>query len=232
MKNILTIILILLSFGAFSQDILLQQNVKADSVRPTYGPNLKNFLHGYIGIGFPFSTSKESGYTKPMASTNINFGIRYKRRFTNYLATGIDLGINSASYKIKQNDSKTVPDNTINDKEKIQVNAVASSAWLRINVGRRGNYIGNFLDLGAYGDWNFQKKHKTTNTNSDNEKVRVTTSKLKYVEDFSYGVFTRVGFGRYALTGSYRLSDIFKSSYDMPELPRLIVGVEVGLFRK
>jgi hypothetical protein len=145
---------------------------------------------------------------------------------------GMDLGINSASYKIKQNDSKTVPDNTINDKEKIQVNAVASSAMLRINVGRRGNYIGNYLDLGAYGDWNFQKKHKTTNTNSDNEKVKVSTSKLKYVEDFSYGFLTRVGIGRYALKARYRISDIFKSTYEMPELPRLIVGFEVGLFRK
>ena len=222
----------MLSIGAFSQDILLQQNVKADSVRPTYGPNLKNFFHGYVGIGFPFSRDDESGYTKPMASTNFDFGIRYKRRFTNYLAIGMDLGINSLSYKIKQNDSKTVPDNTINDKEKIQVNAVSSSAWFRINVGRRGNYIGNFLDLGAYGDWNFQKKHRTTNTNTDNEKVKVTTSKLKYAEDFSFGVLTRVGIGRYALTARYRLNDIFKSSYNLPELPRLIVGFEVGLFRK
>jgi hypothetical protein len=232
MKNIFTIILLSLSLGAFSQDILLQQNVKSDSIRPTYGPNLKNFFHGYVGIGFPFSTSEESGYTKPMASTNFDFGVRYKRRFTNYLAMGVDLGINSASYKLKQNDSKTVPDNTINDKEKIQVNAVESAAWLRINVGRRGNYIGNYLDLGAFGDWNFQKKHKTTNTNSDGEKIKVSTSKLKYVEDFSYGVLTRIGVGRYALTARYRLSDIFKSSYAMPELPRLIVGVEVGLFRK
>jgi hypothetical protein len=232
MKNIFTIILLTLSIGAFSQDILLQQNVKADSVRPTYGPNLKNFFHGYIGIGFPFSTSQESGYTKPVASANFDFGVRYKRRFTNYLAMGMDLGISSVSYRIKQNDSKTVPDITINDKEKILVNALGSSAWLRINVGRRGNYVGNYLDLGAYGDWNFQKKHKTTNTNSDNEKVKISTSKLKYVEDFSYGFLTRVGIGRYALTARYRMSDIFISSYDIPELPRLIVGFEVGLFRK
>jgi len=232
MKNIFTIILFLLSISAFSQDILLQQNVKADSVRPTFGPNLKNYVHGYIGIGFPFSTNSESGYTKPIASANLDLGVRYKRKFTNYLAMGLDLGISSTSYKIKQNDAKTVPDNIINDKEKIQVNAVASSVWLRINVGRRGNYIGNFLDLGAYGGWNFQKKHKTTNTNDNGEKVKVQTSKLRYVEDFSYGVLTRIGVGRYALTARYRISDLFKSSYGMPELPRMIVGIEVGLFRK
>ena len=232
MKNILIAILVLLSFAAFSQDILLQQNVKSDTVRPAYGPNLRNFIHGYVGLGFPFYTTEEVNYTKPGASSNFNFGIRYKRKFTNYLATGLDLGISSTSYKIKQNETKTVPDININDKEKIQVNLVESSAWLRINMGRRGNFIGNFLDLGGFGGWNFQKKHKTINTNAEDEKVKVSTSKLKYVENFSYGFIARVGASRYALTAQYRLSDLFKSSYAMPELPRLIIGFELGLFRK
>jgi len=222
----------MLSFAAFSQDILLQQNVKADTLRPTYGPNLKNFFYGFVGLGFPIYTNEEVNYTKSIASSNFNFGIRYKRKFTNYLATGLDFGISSTSYKLKQNDSKSVPDNTINDKEKIQVNTLESSAWLRINVGRRGNFIGNYLDMGAYGGWNFQKKHKTINTNAYNEKVKVQTSKLKYVENFSYGFMARVGASRYALTAQYRLSDLFKSSYAMPELPRLTVGVEIGLFRR
>ena len=98
-------------------------------------------------------------------------------------------------------------------------------------MGRRGNYIGNYLDLGAYGGWNYQKKHKTTNENDDGEKVRVSTTHLKYIENFSWGLLARVGVSRYALAVHYRLSDIFESSYAMPELPRLIVGVEVGLFK-
>jgi len=61
--------------------------------------------------------------------------------------------------------------------------------------------------------------------------VRLSTTQLKYVENFSYGLLARIGVSRYALTAQYRLSDIFKSSYAMPELPRLIVGIEVGLFK-
>jgi hypothetical protein len=232
MKRILTIILVSLSLGAFSQGILLQQNVKADSIRPTRGPNLKNYIHGYVGVGFPLYTNEEANYTKPVLSTDFNFGIRYKRKFTSYLAMGLDLGLTSTAYRIKQNASKTIPDTQINDKEKIQINTVVSSAYLRINVGRRGNYIGNYLDLGAYGGWNFQKKHKTTNKNDEGEKVKVMTSKLNYIEDFSYGLLARIGMSRYALTARYRLSDVFKSSYVMPELPGLIVGFEVGLFKK
>lgn len=231
MRKIFTILFLSLSLSAFSQEILLQQDVKADSTRPTRGPNLRNFTQGYIGFGFPVYTNEALNYTKPGSSIDFNFGLRYKRRITNYLATGLDMGITTAAFKLQQKSPKTVPDTVINDKEKIQISSLVSSGYVRINVGRRGNYIGNYLDLGAYGGWNFQKKHKTTNKNEAGEKVRESTTKLKYVENFSYGLITRIGINRYALFASYRLSDIFKSSYEIPELPRLIVGVELGLFK-
>ena len=231
MRKIITITLLLVSLSAFSQDILLHQNVKADTIRPTYGPNLKNYFYGYIGLGFPLHTNEDVNFTKPGVSSNFDLGLRYKRRITNYLAMGFDLGTNTTGYKLKQTDPKTIPDTVINDKEKIQISSLMSSGYVRINVGRRGNYIGNYLDLGAYGSWNFQKKHKTTNENTDGEKVRLSTTRLKYVENFSYGILARIGINRYALTARYRISDIFKSSYVVPELPRLIVGVEVGLFK-
>lgn len=231
MRKLFTILFLLLSLSVFSQEILLQQDVKADSIRPTRGPNLRNFTQGYIGFGFPVYTNEALNYTKPGTSIDFNFGLRYKRRITNYLAAGLDLGITTAAYKIKQKSPKTVPDTVVNDKEKIQISSLVGSGYMRINVGRRGNYIGNYLDLGAYAGWNFQKKHKTTNENEAGEKIRETTTKLKYVENFSYGLLARIGISRYALTASYRLSDIFKTSYAIPELPRLMVGVEVGLFK-
>jgi hypothetical protein len=231
MRKIVTIIFLSISLGVFSQDILLQQNVKSDSIRPTYGPNLRNYLHGYFGLGFPLFTNETVKYTKPGVSSSFNLGLRYKRRITNYLAVGLELGIDATSYKLKQTDPKTIPDTIINVKEKFLISTLMSSGYVRINVGRRGNYIGNYVDLGAYGGWNFQKKHKTTNENEDGEKVRLSTTRLKYVENFSYGLLTRFGISRYTLTAHYRLSNIFKASYGMPELPRLIVGVEIGLFK-
>lgn len=231
MKRIFTIVLFSISLGAFSQDILLQQNVKADTIRPTRGPNLRNYSHLYIGLGFPLYTSENVNYTIPGLSSELNMGLRYKRRITNYLATGMELELSATSYKLKQTDTKTIPDTVVNDKEKFQIGALMGSGYVRINLGRRGNYIGNYLDLGAYGGWNFQKKHKTTNGNNEGEKVRLSTTQLKYVENFSYGLLARIGVSRYAFTAHYRLSDIFKASYAMPELPRLIIGVEVGLFK-
>jgi len=231
MRKIIIFLFLSVSLSAFSQDILLQQNVKADSIRPTYGPNLRNYFYGYLGIGFPLYTNEQVKYTKPGSSADIDLGLRYKRRITNYLAMGLDLGLNTTSYKLKQSDPKTIPDTVVNDREKFQISTISGSGYMRINVGRRGNYIGNYLDLGAYGGWNFQKKHKTTNGNQDGEKVRLSTTRLNYVENFSYGFLARIGINRYAITAKYRVSDIFNSSYEMPDLPRLTVGFEMGLFK-
>jgi hypothetical protein len=219
MKIIFTILITLISTAVFSQDILLQQNVKADSIRPMYGPNLKNYIHGYIGIGFPVYTNEGVNYTKFGSSAVFDFGLRYKRKITNYLAMGADAGINLGVYKLKQNEGKSVPDTIVNDKEKFQLSSILSSVYVRINIGRRGNFIGNYLDLGAYGGWNVVKKDKTYNENAVGEKVKTVTRRLKYMDNFSYGLLARLGVNRYAITASYRLSNIFVSSYAMPGLP-------------
>ncbi len=229
-KRLFTFLFLSFSLSAFSQEILLEQNVKADTIRPTRGPNLKHFVQGYIGLGFPVFTNEDVNFTKFGASSAIDFGVRYKRKLASHFAVGLDMGASLAGYKIKQDDGKSVPDTIINEKEKFQINTIMGSAYMRINVGRRGNYIGNYLDLGVFGGWNCVKKHKTINDNTDGEKVKVVTSGLKYVDNFSYGLLTRLGSGRYALTAGYRLSDIFEASYDLPELPRLTIGVEIGIF--
>ncbi len=230
MKKVFTIILLSLTMGAFSQEVLLQQNVKGDTLIPTRGPNLKHFLQGYIGLGFPLYTNEDVTYTEFGTSTAVDFGMRYKRKLAEHFAIGMDIGVNLAAYKIKQETGKTVPDSIINDKEKFQINSLASSVYTRINVGRRGNHIGNYLDLGVYGGWNCVKKHRTINENAADEKVKVVTSQLKYIENFSYGLLARVGVNRWVLKAGYRLSDIFAPAYAIPELPRLIVGLEIGIF--
>jgi len=231
MKLLITLMLSFLILCGYAQEIVFSRDVKSDTLRPTKGPNLKYFTHPYIGLGFPFYTDEDVTYTKTGSSMIVDYGIRFKRRFNNTFAVGLDLSMNWAAYKIKQDEGKSFPDSAINKKEKFQVNSLTPAVYARINVGKRGNFVGNFMDLGAYGSWNWKKAHKTTNENNAGERVKVLTTGLTYMESLSYGLLARIGDNRFVLTARYRLSDLFKSSSDIPEVPRFSAGLEMGLFK-
>jgi hypothetical protein len=50
------------------------------------------------------------------------------------------------------------------------------------------------------------------------------------MKDINYGIKARAGRNHLAITGTYRLSNIFKNSYYLPEMPRFTVGVEIGIY--
>lgn len=231
MRKIATLIFVVFSMVSFSQEVLLSEDVKSDTIRPTKGPNLKNYTHLFVGIGFPFVTNESVSYTIPGLSCSYDFGIRYKRKLASFLAIGTELEGTFTKFRVKQGSDKTFPDTIDYKKEEFQVNSVAASVFVRINIGRRGNHIGNYLDMGAYGAWNAQKKHRISDKNEEGEKIKTVISRLNSIEPLSYGLLARAGISRYAITARYRLSDIFKPAYAMPELPRLIVGLEMGLFK-
>ena len=223
--------LVLLSIANYSQTVLMQQEVK-DTVLGKHGQNLRNFSHFYIGLGFiagkPDSTGSDILYGK---STNLVVGYRYKFRICNFFAIGYDIDFNSYYYSLKQWAKKITPDTILHNKEKLTFYNLGISGYMRFNYGRRGNRIGNFIDLGGYGDWTFSAinfiKDKKTNGNI----FKTSISHLKYYEAVNYGALARIGFNRYVFYGYYRLSDIFKSSYKYPELPRFTFGLQIGLYK-
>ncbi|MBK7030814.1 MAG: outer membrane beta-barrel protein [Bacteroidales bacterium] len=218
MKQLILLCLVILACSLTAQEIVFSKDVKSDTLRPTKGPNLKKFSHQYLGFSFPVFTNEKLNYTKPFSSIAIDYGIRYKRRLNNTFAMGMDLSVNWAGYQIKQKEGKSVPDSAINKKEKFQVNSLTPALYFRINVGRRGNVIGNYLDLGAYGSFNWKTAYITTNKNDNDEIVKVSTSRLSYMENYSYGVLARIGINRLAISARYRLSNLFIASSGFPSL--------------
>jgi len=108
-------------------------------------------------------------------------------------------------------------------------NKLGSNVYFRINFTRRGNYLGNFLDFGASVDWTFAMRH-FTKEKTDNIITKTRSRGYDYYNPLNYHVFARIGFNRYVLSGSYRLSDVFKNKYNYPELAKITVGLEIGLF--
>ncbi|MDQ3193067.1 MAG: hypothetical protein M3Q58_15895 [Bacteroidota bacterium] len=238
MKKILITTLIALAFVTTNingQEILLEQNVQGDTIPPQRGPNLKHYSHLYFAYGFVFGPSQAAGSAIRYGnSTDFNVGYRYKRKISNFYALGFDFAYGVTSFNIDQQQGKTLPNNVFHDNEKINFNHLGVSLYNRFNFGKRGNIIGNFLDIGAYGNWEFIVKHIYTENyvspNIANARfTRVINRQLNYTNPLNYGVQARLGFNRYAFYGSYRLSDKFKQEFMYPELPRFIIGLQIGL---
>jgi hypothetical protein len=100
--------------------------------------------------------------------------------------------------------------------------------FIRFNYDRRGNRIGRYFDLGVYGDLNVSHQVFTRFKNPDQSVTRSYTSRLKYYNRIGYGVQFRAGFNRVAFYAQYRLSDFFYPSKNLPELPRIMAGIELS----
>lgn len=234
-KVTLSVSMLFLVNMAFSQGVVLEQDVNKDSIPPTFGPNLKNYGHTYIGLGWVLGQSDSAGATINMgSSTDFVVGYRYKRKLSNFYAIGFDLNYGVTSFNLKQDSSKILPNGVLHDKEKLNTNQLGLILYNRFNFGKRGNYLGKFIDLGGYGNFTFNVKHIYKDSyviaNSDNASVRkVVNTGLVYTNPVNYGVQARIGFNRYVFYGSYRLSDLFKSNFIYPELPRIIIGFQIGM---
>lgn len=237
MKKLIFIIsLSFISFFAFNQTILMDVDVNQDTIVPKWGKNLRHFTHFYISYGFVATDFEGDGAKiKYGTSGEFTFGMRYKFKLANFYAMGAELDWTTVNYGIDQNKDKTFPNNIIHNKEHINCNFLNLGYYNRFNFDRRGNKIGKFLDLGVYGSLLTHSSHfyvdkKNPNMIYYSEKSKVRNYNPLYIESFAYGVNARLGFDAFVFYAKYRLSNLILPKYDtFPEIPRLTVGMQIGL---
>jgi hypothetical protein len=233
----------LVPFTAIPQEVLLKENVvKEDTTVETFGPNRKHFVHPYALVGFviDYPSSKKAS-TNYGSSFQAGLGVRYKLKLSSVYSAIADLQYNTLTYNLSQTDDKTVPTTQQHDNESFNLDHFSLSLHNRFNFGERGNIVGTFLDLGAYGNWSFMSKHVYKNKYDDPDqagakKQKVINKNLTYMRPFHYGFAFRFGINQFVLYGRYRFSDLFKNntyteSRDFAELPRVIVGLQIGFHR-
>lgn len=219
-----------------AQTPVIEENVPQNIEVPKKGPNQKSFLHGFLGYGLILGGSEGAGGAINYGrSGGWHFGIRKKRKLSNFYSIGYELFYAVNTFSIKQDSSKLFPNSSLHQREHFRTNELGLSLYNRFNFGKRGNRIGNFLDIGVYGTWVAGASHtfydKFAIVNSANaSNTTVTNRGLIYVSDFNYGVQARLGFNRIVFFGNYRLSQLFNGKIAAyPELPRLITGIQIGL---
>jgi len=238
-RNLFLFLLLFLSGGLLAQDVILDKNVD-EQYKEKKGPNMRYYGHFYESIGTvaPYNNLKGAS-VESQRSIEFIFGYRYKIKLLSFYAIGIDVSNRWIRYGIKPEGAPLAGELATNplleaglvDKLSMNLSSLGAEAYNRINIGKRGNVLGNFLDIGIRGEWNYGSRLILKSNAAEGEyfnKAREVRKKLDFIEQFSTLVTARIGINKLAISGNYRITDLITNGYATPELPPLTVGFQVA----
>lgn len=231
-KPIVLIFLISLLKFSEGQTVLLQVDQTKETINTERGPNLKRYHQFILRGAFLASDDFSGGRIIYGSSANLSFSFRKKYKIGSVYSLGFDIDNQYTDYKLKQEKGKILPDTILNDiSERLDYYTLGVGFYQRFNFDPgRGNFLGFFLDMGIMGEWNYSIKDISKNKLSDGSVLKEVKRNLPYVNALGAKLYSRIGFGRSAFYGSYRLTELFKPSYNYPDLPRFVLGLEIAVF--
>jgi len=215
----------------FSQKQIVHQNLKQDTLKVDRGPNSRKFTHAYLIVGGVVPDSK---IVDPALCQEFGFGWLKKRKISNAFSLGFDFAFSYRNYRIKDTSYYALPAGSTLIKERIYTRNLQLKPWFRINIGKYGNSLGKYIDLGAFGEWSFTRTHyyKFENPKGTPEGVKgeYLLKKHGWFLPFNYGAMVRIGVNKWSVFGMYRLSDMFKKNIYFNELPRITAGINYAIY--
>ena len=198
---------------------------------PHFGPNGKFFMSMYVAERFyipAFETSQIG--IQYLRSNDFELGGNFKYRLTNWLATGAQLYYNFSNYPttnelILADISYSSYFSKIKS-AKYVINNLGLAPYLRINIGKRGNTVGNYIDFVGWGEINTTRRAvlKVYTLGDNLQKIVLNPS---YINLYNYGVSLRLGVKWFAIEAKYRLSDITQFT-GTTVFPRFSVGFQLS----
>ncbi len=243
-KNILLLIfVIILSLPIFAQRDVLNENVDDYTVfqKQKFGANGKYFAYNYFQLGFytPAITGNQYDINYGQ-SFIISYGYKFKLKIFRFLAIGSDLSYSIHNYNLDKNFIFLFDQN---QKEKLTVSTFGTELFFRLNFGKTGNSLGKYLDLGAYGAYNFSnnyiiKIHHSNPTFMQAKNERFEYKNIDLIEKIQYGAICRIGINKFSLLFKYRFSDLLKDNIfsiymnmvPYNDMPKFSAGFEYSLY--
>lgn len=225
MKRIAFTLAIAVGFGfnSIAQSVLMEQDVNQDTIIASKGANRKFFTSSYISAGSILGASTADS-SVPMAtgkSWEFKYGISYKIRANNFYSVVFDIDYSRQAFYQEPLDEQ-------NKYEKYILNNAGLGLMNRFNFGKRGNRVGNYLELGASGQYAFMVRKKVLTENEDKDAIykslKATFNAPHEVNRLNYYADARLGFGHYIVYGRYLLSDILNEKANGGQLPAITVG--------
>jgi len=233
--GLLTLGLLVAAPAARAQQVLLQTDVAADTLPPRTGPNRRYFGHLYGSYGLAAGASP-LGVRYGFPSSEVQLGGRLKRRLGPYLAFNADLRYAYLRYSLTPDAMRPAPFNSgpgygfSFDNQTISYHQLQGEASLRLSPSRRrGNTVGRYLDLLAYGGRSLAANYTASGPLASGGRREIVEHRPAYLARWQGGVGLRLGSNSVALVGRYRLSELLPG-IGLPEPPRWVLGLEVSWF--
>ncbi|MCB9245869.1 MAG: hypothetical protein H6606_05510 [Flavobacteriales bacterium] len=214
-------------FDLQAQNVLMEQDVNADTVIPDFGKNRKHFVSTFYDLGFILGQSSGGSDSVPAPSVmagsswNLRYGVNYKFKVSNFYSLLLQGSYQRSAYHFKTEEPVL--------SSKLVTNDLAAEFSNRFNFGRRGDILGYYLELGASASYTFMNKSKVEEEAPDNagfDRLKTSMHGLDYIEALAYYGHARIGLNRFVLFGDYRLTDKLKSAAGY-QLPPLSVGLRI-----
>jgi hypothetical protein len=219
-----------------AQELIFENHPGTWNRNPNYGPNKTHFLHPYLAAAMSLPCSAP-GYlaTSLPFSGEIGLGYRYKLKVSRRLALVAEAGFSRYQLLLEQNQGKTFPDSVIHRNQSILSNDLHGGFFIRIRIGQNGDYLGNFIDLGMTGLVPLVNSIKTSDLRMTGNPGKVTAlvvtrSGFDGLQATAAGASVRIGFDRFCVTVSRRLTRWMKTPGES-DLPVWQTGVEFAPFR-
>lgn len=232
---LLALLLLALPYVGRAQRVLLRADPATDTLAGRYGPGRAFYQHLYLGYAPVVGAAAGPGAPLRYPQSGELFaGVRTKWRVSGAAAVGIDARFAYLRYQLRQTSGKQVPGPQPHYREALSLTQLQLEPFGRLSFGRRGNVVGHYLDLSGWGSWAPTTAHTYEDRPGTGQGGRTLVREVRpaYLHRWHWGAGARLGSGRYALLARYRLSSTFGGAAPAtyPELPRWLLGLEVGVF--
>ena len=208
-----------------AQTVILEIDPAVDTSESVFGPNRKYFAQSVYALGFFLGPSDSVAPYIPGRSFTVKLSSLFKVRWTGFLSNCLELGLKYNQIALEQSASKTFPDTTHNRTQKLRSTTIEVNLFQRFNFGKRGDRIGNYVDIGAGVNWVPMMAHVRKKKLPDGRKQKTVNTKLPYRKSFYYTVLAKIGIGGVYFFGQYRLTPLIRTGFGDPALPPFVLGI-------
>lgn len=227
--------------AGFCQEEILSRKVESMEEAQKDGPNSTYFSHFYLDFGLMADVTESDVSRLRATSAVAGVGWRNKLRLTRRLSLVGDLNYHRLGYKLKPSFFMLQYSGSNDlDRQRIVQHTFGVDLLARINHGRQGNHLGNFIDLGFWCRGVFLTELRWMKQDTDDwrrENLFHTSDSYRNFSPVQIGAKARLGFNWFSIWVDYRLTPLFESDisdaadgFNNFNLAPLMLGVEVKLF--